>query len=109
MHWTANAGKRVPIGVYILLDLRWRRLRLLTLSRRTLSPTECPDSASTLATTPRHVCIYETSIVNLSEVRACDPTTDSCSGASRYGAAVVVLSAASGLGGTMGTWAVTAP
>jgi hypothetical protein len=110
IHWTADAAGKfqsesMPFGFTLA-----SAPTVHFVARGTSAPTECPGSVSTPEAASGHLCIYEHPTGgNMSELRICDPVLDSCPGASRQGAVMVVISGGSGDAMTMGTWAVTAP
>jgi hypothetical protein len=69
----------------------------------------CPGSVTTPSAAPGALCIYIGAQVNVGGISAYDPFGDAGGTVSRYGAGVVVDSAAAGNFYSDGTWAVGAP
>lgn len=74
----------------------------------TTPPAQCPGSVAAPEAQAGHLCVYEKTHVNTSEVEIRDPTTGT-SGSSQFGWYVRLESAAGGDALSYGTWAVTSP
>jgi len=71
--------------------------------------TECPGTAAAPAALPGHLCVYEGSASNASNVSIGDPVSGIGPGTSRFGATISAVGDFESNFGISGTWAVTAP